>query len=181
MSCRLEVSLHIVCFVLVAKVDAPLGLDQCPGLRDAVLVGTYSGLRPATEHRDYQILDRGCGWITVAGIRSTGLTASAAIAEYVADLCQHGHGASGGSSGGNDDHGEATLERVTAAAAAPLPLRHQPVVELGPDGGVQPLPTLAQLAEQYQRRGDGTIVLHPGAEPVRVTHCLSTYGMEAND
>ena len=45
------------------------------------------GLRPATEHRDYQIVARPAdAWITVGGIRSTGLTASPGIAEYVADL-----------------------------------------------------------------------------------------------
>ena len=58
-----------------------------PPLRTARIVGTYSGLRPATQHRDYQIRavpDK--DWISVAGIRSTGLTASPAIAEYVAFL-----------------------------------------------------------------------------------------------
>ena len=28
-------------------------------------------------------------------------------------------------------------------------------------------------------REDGTVVLYPGTEAVRVTHCLSTYGMES--
>jgi L-2-hydroxyglutarate oxidase LhgO len=58
-----------------------------PALRSARVVGTYSGLRPATQYRDYQIhaspLHR---WITVGGIRSTGLTASSGIAEYVGEL-----------------------------------------------------------------------------------------------
>ena len=53
----------------------------------------YSGLRPATEHRDYQITAwPGQQWITVGGIRSTGLTGSAGIGEYVAypfrNLCR---------------------------------------------------------------------------------------------
>jgi hypothetical protein len=40
-----------------------------------------------TEHRDYQILGHPARqWVTVAGIRSTGLTASSGIAEYVAGL-----------------------------------------------------------------------------------------------
>eukprot|EP01048_Picozoa_sp_COSAG05_P019517 COSAG05_NODE_3079_length_2340_cov_1.724230_1_plen_648_part_01 len=62
-------------------------------LKHYEIVGSYSGLRPATEYRDYQIEahashgGRG-GWITVAGIRSTGLTASPAIAEYVGDLME---------------------------------------------------------------------------------------------
>ena len=47
----------------------------------------YAGLRPATQFKDYQIealADR--GWITVAGIRSTGLTGSLGIAAHVAGL-----------------------------------------------------------------------------------------------
>lgn len=39
------------------------------------LLGTYAGLRPATEHRDYQ-LHAARRWLCAAGIRSTGLTAS---------------------------------------------------------------------------------------------------------
>ena len=58
-----------------------------PSLRNAQVVGTYSGLRPSTEHRDYQIAsDRARRWITVGGIRSTGLTASSGIGEHVALL-----------------------------------------------------------------------------------------------
>ena len=46
-----------------------------PATRGMVVVGTYSGLRPATEHRDYQIeAFPARNWITVAGIRSTGLS-----------------------------------------------------------------------------------------------------------
>ena len=47
------------------------------------VVATYAGLRPATEHQDYVIhahTDR--HWVTVAGIRSTGVSASLGIAEY---------------------------------------------------------------------------------------------------
>jgi hypothetical protein len=47
-----------------------------PFLKDAQVIGSYSGLRPATEFRDYQIysnLNEGHRkWITVGGIRSTG-------------------------------------------------------------------------------------------------------------
>merc|ERR1739836_235786 len=60
-----------------------------PALRDAEVIGTYSGLRPATEFRDYQIsIDRDQGWVTVGGIRSTGLSACSAIGEYVADMLE---------------------------------------------------------------------------------------------
>ena len=44
----------------------------------------YVGIRPGTDHRDYQIrTHRSQPWITVAGIRSTGLTASLGIGRYV--------------------------------------------------------------------------------------------------
>ena len=44
-------------------------------------------MRPATQFREYQIIPRlNERWVTVAGIRSTGLSASLGIAEYVAKL-----------------------------------------------------------------------------------------------
>ena len=51
------------------------------------LKGEWVGLRPATEHRDYQIsLFPHSNFITAAGIRSTGLTASLGISRYVVRL-----------------------------------------------------------------------------------------------
>ena len=56
-----------------------------PDIRNCQLLGGYSGLRPATQHQDYVIdIDAGHGWVTVAGIRSTGLTCSLAISQYIA-------------------------------------------------------------------------------------------------
>ncbi len=56
-----------------------------PELVAEEVTATYAGLRAATEHRDYQIrVDPGQRYACVAGIRSTGLTASLGIAEYVA-------------------------------------------------------------------------------------------------
>lgn len=46
-----------------------------PLLKNAEIIGSYSGLRPASEFRDYQIYSNnsnGKKWITVGGIRSTG-------------------------------------------------------------------------------------------------------------
>ena len=58
-----------------------------PALRHHEVTAAYAGLRAATEWRDYQIhLHPGEGYVCVGGIRSTGLTASLAIAEHVADL-----------------------------------------------------------------------------------------------
>jgi glycerol-3-phosphate dehydrogenase len=47
----------------------------------------YAGLRAATQFQDYQIrAHEGEAYVCVGGIRSTGLTASMAIADYVAGL-----------------------------------------------------------------------------------------------
>jgi len=60
------------------------GRRLLPELVQEEVTATYAGIRAATEHRDYQITiheeDR---YACVGGIRSTGLTASLAIAEYV--------------------------------------------------------------------------------------------------
>ncbi|WP_330241719.1 NAD(P)/FAD-dependent oxidoreductase [Streptomyces sp. NBC_00525] len=58
-----------------------------PRLLDEEVTAVYAGLRAATGQEDYRITahpDRGL--ITVGGIRSTGLTASMAIAAYVLTL-----------------------------------------------------------------------------------------------
>jgi glycerol-3-phosphate dehydrogenase len=55
-----------------------------PDLVEEEITATYAGVRAATEHRDYQIrVDGPRRYARVAGIRSTGLTASLAIAEHV--------------------------------------------------------------------------------------------------
>jgi len=56
-----------------------------PGLAGEEVTATYAGLRAATEHPDYQIAVLG-RYARVAGIRSTGLSASLGIAEHVVDL-----------------------------------------------------------------------------------------------
>jgi glycerol-3-phosphate dehydrogenase len=59
-----------------------------PPIEDAAQVGAYAGLRPAGRGVNYLIeASRACeGLVTVAAIRSTGLTASLGIAERVCDL-----------------------------------------------------------------------------------------------
>jgi glycerol-3-phosphate dehydrogenase len=55
-----------------------------PGLAGEEVTATYAGLRAATEHSDYVIsVDAGRQYTCVAGIRSTGLSASLGIAEHV--------------------------------------------------------------------------------------------------
>jgi glycerol-3-phosphate dehydrogenase len=69
---------------LAALLKAGAGI--IPDLVGEQVTATYAGLRAATEHRDYQIrVDPGLRYACVAGIRSTGLSASLGIAEYVAD------------------------------------------------------------------------------------------------
>jgi glycerol-3-phosphate dehydrogenase len=52
-------------------------------------IGEYAGIRPGTDRRDYQIsFDYSRRWISAAGIRSTGLTASLGIGHHVARLLQ---------------------------------------------------------------------------------------------
>ncbi len=63
------------------------GRKIMPALLDEEVTATYAGLRAATEHRDYQIrVDPARRYACAAGIRSTGLSASLGIAEYLTDL-----------------------------------------------------------------------------------------------
>ena len=58
-----------------------------PSLKEHAVIGTYAGLRPATEFKDYCIdCHPAEGWITVGGIRSTGLSACLGIAKHVASF-----------------------------------------------------------------------------------------------
>jgi glycerol-3-phosphate dehydrogenase len=70
---------------LARLVDA--GRRILPKLLNEEVTATYAGLRAATEFQDYQIRphpeER---YVCVGGIRSTGLTASMAIAEHVVEL-----------------------------------------------------------------------------------------------
>jgi glycerol-3-phosphate dehydrogenase len=59
-------------------------VEMLPALADVDVTAVYAGLRPATEEKHYRISqnpDR--NWITVGGIRSTGMTAALGIAQYV--------------------------------------------------------------------------------------------------
>ena len=57
-----------------------------PDLQDHQVIATYVGLRPRDpQNTDYQIrFSTDKTWVTLGAIRSTGLTASRAIAEYCA-------------------------------------------------------------------------------------------------
>ena len=67
---------------LIAK-----AVEMLPGLDDMPVTATYAGLRPASDNKAYRIRhepDR--NWITLGGIRSTGLTSALGLACHAADL-----------------------------------------------------------------------------------------------
>lgn len=63
------------------------GVDKLPALAQMPVTAVYAGLRPATERKEYRIeAAQGKNWITVGGIRSTGLSAALGIARHVFGL-----------------------------------------------------------------------------------------------
>jgi glycerol-3-phosphate dehydrogenase len=77
------------CEKLVAR-----GIEMLPALQGVGITAIYAGLRPATQFKDYQIECRKeRRWITVAGIRSTGLTGALGIATHVMGLFAESFGA----------------------------------------------------------------------------------------
>ncbi|EBW2650636.1 FAD/NAD(P)-binding oxidoreductase [Salmonella enterica subsp. enterica serovar Newport] len=63
------------------------GSKMLPNLTNYSITATYAGLRPATEKKEYRIYDYPEDqWISVGGIRSTGLTSALGIASYVETL-----------------------------------------------------------------------------------------------
>ena len=67
-----------------------------PDLPDHEVTAVYAGLRAATEHSDYQLSAHAdARYVCLGGIRSTGLTASMALAEHAQSLLSEiGHDAS---------------------------------------------------------------------------------------
>ncbi len=58
-----------------------------PALRGHEITAVYAGLRPATETKDYRIsVDAEARYVTVGGIRSTGLSAALGLARHVEEL-----------------------------------------------------------------------------------------------
>ncbi|MBI2330622.1 MAG: FAD-dependent oxidoreductase [Chloroflexi bacterium] len=65
------------------------GKQILPQLLDEEVTATYSGLRAATEHSDYQIeMDAALRYLCLGGIRSTGISGAMGIAEYGVELLQ---------------------------------------------------------------------------------------------
>ncbi len=60
------------------------GEEILPALKHHEITAVYAGLRPASEHKDYQIKAHdGQNYITVGGIRSTGLSSALGTARHV--------------------------------------------------------------------------------------------------
>ncbi len=62
-------------------------IEKIPALENIPVTATYAGIRPATEkaeYRVYQYPER--NWITLGGIRSTGLTSALGLAQHVHSL-----------------------------------------------------------------------------------------------
>mmetsp|Transcript_9021 Transcript_9021/g.20358 ORF Transcript_9021/g.20358 Transcript_9021/m.20358 type:complete len:491 (+) Transcript_9021:103-1575(+) len=112
---------------LAAHASRVLGSD----FDDSKLVGEYVGIRPGTSKRDYQIhLHYPASFITVGGIRSTGLTASLGISRHVV--------------------------QCLLPVIVPQPTeKSSPSLLLPPT----PLPDVKELVDQYHKRGDGKIVV----------------------
>jgi glycerol-3-phosphate dehydrogenase len=65
------------------------GHEILPLLVEEEVTATYSGLRAATEHSDYQIeMDTALRYLCLGGIRSTGISGAMGIAEYGVELLQ---------------------------------------------------------------------------------------------
>jgi glycerol-3-phosphate dehydrogenase len=65
------------------------GREILPLLVEEEVTATYSGLRAATEHSDYQIeMDTALHYLCLGGIRSTGISGAMGIAEYGVELLQ---------------------------------------------------------------------------------------------
>jgi glycerol-3-phosphate dehydrogenase len=63
------------------------GVAIVPELAGEEVTNSYAGLRAASEHRDYQVsCEAERHYVCVGGIRSTGLSASLALAEHVVEL-----------------------------------------------------------------------------------------------
>ena len=127
-----------------------------PKFNKKQLVGQYVGIRPGTTKRDYQInLHTKSNFITVGGIRSTGLTASLGIGRHVVQCLLSSIVPPPPVEDGDDEDEEVRQSIV-----------HRPT----------PLPNVKEFVEQYHQRGDGTIMI--GGHGYKVTHPLTKLGWD---
>ena len=122
------------------------------------LIGQYVGIRPGTNKRDYQIqLHTKSNFITVGGIRSTGLTASLGIGRHVVQCLLSSIVPTPPVVESDDDEEEELRQSIV----------HHPT----------PLPHVKELVKQYHQRGDGTVMI--GGHVYKVTHPLTKLGWDA--
>ncbi len=76
--------LHAACDADMLRAIRAEGERMMPGLAGQTITAAFAGLRPASEHRDYVLASDPAGWITVGGIRSTGLSAALGLGEWAA-------------------------------------------------------------------------------------------------
>jgi glycerol-3-phosphate dehydrogenase len=96
-----------------------------PALQGFDVTAVYVGLRAATEHADFQIRFED-GYACVGGIRSTGLSASMAIAEHVRDGLELSLGSPRATP-------EFTMPNI--GEAAPRPFQRADMIERDPEYG----------------------------------------------
>ena len=62
-------------------------IKKLPALENIPVTATYAGIRPATERPEYRVIENtDRNWITLGGIRSTGLTSALGLAQHVHKL-----------------------------------------------------------------------------------------------
>lgn len=62
-------------------------IEKIPALAHIPVTATYAGIRPATEEKFYRVIEKpDRNWITLGGIRSTGLTSALGLAQHVHKL-----------------------------------------------------------------------------------------------
>jgi len=62
-------------------------IEILPNIKEHKIVATFAGLRPASDETFYRVMiNDDKNWITVGGIRSTGLTSSLGLAKHIFEL-----------------------------------------------------------------------------------------------
>ncbi|MCP4671400.1 MAG: NAD(P)/FAD-dependent oxidoreductase [Desulfobacula sp.] len=71
----------------ILKLLIDQAVEKLPPLANIPVTATYAGLRPASEKKHYRIIqDFDRNWLTLGGIRSTGLTGALGLARHVHEL-----------------------------------------------------------------------------------------------
>lgn len=181
------------------------GEKVVPNLKYGHVIGTYSGIRPATQYRDYQIVNhwsdcpsneyansnttdnvppQGYPWITVGGIRSTGLSASSGIGEYVCNMVSDIDRMvkiptptdTRESCGLSNTEAEIQTDGLIGVTDASM----NPVACIGNSGAK--LPSLDELGRDYRARNemkDNLKYVEIDNQVFRVTHPISSFGLES--